>query len=67
MPGPLAGIKVVDVSQVVSGPLAVMVLADQGADVIKVEQHDCQEDPDGQGDDVPQDVGPRGSHHDREV
>jgi crotonobetainyl-CoA:carnitine CoA-transferase CaiB-like acyl-CoA transferase len=38
MPGPLAGIKVVDVSQIVSGPLAVMVLADQGADVVKVEQ-----------------------------
>jgi crotonobetainyl-CoA:carnitine CoA-transferase CaiB-like acyl-CoA transferase len=38
MPGPLAGIKVVDVSQIVSGPLAVMILADQGADVIKVEQ-----------------------------
>jgi crotonobetainyl-CoA:carnitine CoA-transferase CaiB-like acyl-CoA transferase len=38
MPGPLAGIKVIDVSQIVSGPLAVMVLADQGADVVKVEQ-----------------------------
>ncbi len=37
MPGPLAGIKIVDVSQILSGPLAVMILADQGADVIKVE------------------------------
>ncbi len=37
MPGPLAGIKIVDCSQIVSGPFAVMILADQGAEVIKVE------------------------------
>jgi crotonobetainyl-CoA:carnitine CoA-transferase CaiB-like acyl-CoA transferase len=37
MSGPLAGIKIVDCSQIVSGPLAVMILADQGAEVIKVE------------------------------
>ncbi len=37
MPGPLDGYKVVDLSQVVSGPLATMLMADQGAEVIKVE------------------------------
>ncbi len=37
MKGPLEGIKVVDFSAVVSGPLAAMWLADQGAEVIKVE------------------------------
>jgi len=37
MPGPLDGVRIIDVSEVISGPLAVMLLADQGADVIKVE------------------------------
>jgi crotonobetainyl-CoA:carnitine CoA-transferase CaiB-like acyl-CoA transferase len=35
--GPLGGVRVVDFSAVVSGPLAAMWLADQGADVVKVE------------------------------
>ncbi len=37
MTGPLAGIRIVDLSQIVSGPMAVAMLADQGAEVIKVE------------------------------
>jgi len=37
MPGPMDGYKIVDFSQVVSGPFATMLLADQGADVTKVE------------------------------
>ncbi len=40
MPGPLDGYRIVDLTSMISGPLATMILADQGADVIKVENPD---------------------------
>jgi len=35
--GPLAGYRIIDCSQIVSGPMACQMLADQGAEVVKVE------------------------------
>ncbi|QQS10819.1 MAG: CoA transferase [Rhodospirillales bacterium] len=44
MTGPLAGIKVIEVGQAYAGPLAGAILADMGADVIKVEKPDGGDD-----------------------
>lgn len=38
MPGPLNGLRIIDASNIVSGPMATSILGDQGADVIKIEQ-----------------------------
>ena len=38
--GPLAGIKVIEVGQALAGPLCGAIMADMGADVIKVEKPD---------------------------
>ena len=37
MPGPMHGIRIVDLTIALSGPHEIGILADQGADVIKVE------------------------------
>jgi crotonobetainyl-CoA:carnitine CoA-transferase CaiB-like acyl-CoA transferase len=38
MPGPLEGLKVIELSQIMAGPTCGLLLADMGADVIKVER-----------------------------
>jgi crotonobetainyl-CoA:carnitine CoA-transferase CaiB-like acyl-CoA transferase len=37
MPGPLDGVRIVDFTSNVAGPLGTMILGDQGADIIKIE------------------------------
>ena len=44
MAGPLDGVRVVEVGQALAGPLAGVILADMGADVIKIEKPDGGDD-----------------------
>jgi len=49
MNGPLAGIKVIEIGQALAGPHAGAIMADMGADVIKIEKPDGGDDARGWG------------------
>jgi crotonobetainyl-CoA:carnitine CoA-transferase CaiB-like acyl-CoA transferase len=60
MPGPLAGLRVLELARILAGPWAGQILADLGADVIKVERKGAGDDTRGWG--PPFVAGADGSH-----